>query len=101
MWSLSQRKMETLKTRGAVEFGSGKGNPELKSEMGENSFPERVAPWPVTREGNKIGEMALPGLFSWLGHCPIPQKSCRFNLWSRHIPRLWVQSSFGAHMGDN
>lgn len=46
--------METLRTRGAVRFRSGKGNPEQRSEMGESHFPERVALWHVIREGNKV-----------------------------------------------
>lgn len=28
-------------------------------------------------------------------------KGCRFDSWSGHVPRLWVRSLVGAHMGHN
>lgn len=57
--------METLRTRGAMGFESGKENPEQRSEMGENHFPGRVALWQVIREGNKVewwAELTTKGL---------------------------------------
>lgn len=51
---LTKRKMQTLRTREAVDVGSGKGNPEQRSEMEESHFSERVALWQVIREGNEV-----------------------------------------------
>lgn len=60
-----QKENGNTQDKKSIGLGSGKGNPEQRSEMGESHFPERVALWQVIREGNKVewwAELTTQGL---------------------------------------